>query len=91
MEFDEALKLPNNAPILLADRKFGVVIRWRQPDEIGVQVPGEPDIRWLKVSDIFNLGGGALMEHSHPGLVGQKPRGACHAGKSRYHAVQDPS
>jgi hypothetical protein len=62
MNFDEALDLPKNAPIRLADGEMGVVVRWWSPDEIGVQVFGERDIRSVKVKDVVELGDGALIE-----------------------------
>lgn len=61
MTFDEALRLPSDAPIILADGQFGIVIRWHE-GKVGVQVPGEEDIRWLKVETITDLGNGALIE-----------------------------
>ncbi len=62
MTFEKALNLPVNEPILLIDGKLGLVIRWAPPDEIGIQVPGEEDIRWLNVSDVSTAGYNALIE-----------------------------
>jgi len=64
MTFEEALDLPYNTPILLRDSKFGLVIRWWYPDELGVQVPGEQDIRTIKVEAIAIIGDGALIEQA---------------------------
>lgn len=62
MTFEESLNLANNSPIRLVNGQFGLVIRWSEPNEIGVQVPGEDNIRWLKVDTIFDIGGGLLIE-----------------------------
>ena len=62
MTFDEALDLPQNTPILLKDGRFGIVIRWWQPDEIGVQVLGEEHIRTIKVKNVISKGDNALLE-----------------------------
>ena len=52
-----------NEPIRLVGEKgecaFGICIRF-SPEEIGVQVPGEENIRWVPVSEIEPIGGGAL-------------------------------
>ena len=45
----------DGAPVLLADGNFGMVIRVptaNHPDEVGIQVPGEDDIRWLDLSTL---------------------------------------
>lgn len=63
MTFDEALRLDSDSPIYLVDKKFGQVIRWNHNrGEVGIQVPGEQDIRWLKVENVKDLGNGALIE-----------------------------
>jgi len=55
-----------NKPIKTADGKLGLVILFRDgcgivSDKVGVQVPGEEDVRWIPI-DRLNLGGGALKE-----------------------------
>jgi hypothetical protein len=63
-EFEE---LSFNSPILLADGQMGLVTRIPQFScyaEIGVQVPGEEDIRWINISNINCLSNGALLELS---------------------------
>mgnify|MGYP003454049713 CR=1 FL=1 len=62
MTKEELLKCENNTPVLLADGKFGVLIRWGQ--EAGVQVSGEEDIRWIPVERLADKGGGALIERT---------------------------
>lgn len=63
-EFEQ---LSFNSPILLADGQMGLVIRIPQfsiDAEIGVQVPGEENIRWINISNINCLSNGALLELS---------------------------
>jgi hypothetical protein len=50
-----------NAPVICLDGAFGMVIQYGE-DEIGVQVPGEDDIRWIAAERVNDLGGGALVE-----------------------------
>lgn len=51
----------DGCPVLLGD-VFGVVIRDDESSEtVGVQVPGEDDIRWLKRSGLVDAGSGALI------------------------------
>ena len=61
MNYQELLKLENNSPIRLSDGKFGIIIRTGEA-ETGVQVPGEEDIRWIALSTISIVDGGALIE-----------------------------
>jgi hypothetical protein len=55
----ELLKQDSNAPVRCADGKIGLLIRW-WGDDAGIQVPGEPDIRRVRASELYELGGGAL-------------------------------
>jgi hypothetical protein len=49
-----------NQPLLLKDGKVGLVIRlWWNEDSLGVQVPGEADMRTVKN---FENSGGVLFE-----------------------------
>ena len=52
--------IENMHPIKTVDNKYGVVIRFGD-DEVGVQVPGEDDIRWIPLSNITESGA-ALIE-----------------------------
>ena len=51
--------IESNSPIMLQDNVMGIVIRFCE-NEIGVQVPGEEEIRWLPLEHVIDLGGGAL-------------------------------
>lgn len=50
-----------NAPIWLSDGAFGLVIRFGE-NEIGVQVPGEEEIRWVPIGEVSEVGAGALVQ-----------------------------
>lgn len=66
MTEEEFKDLKFNDPILLADRKMGLVIRiprFSDNAQIGVQVPGEENIRWINILNI-NCSLGALLELS---------------------------
>lgn len=67
MTFQEALRCENNAPVQLADGRLGVLIRWWEPNAVGVQVPGEGNIREIDVSRLRSIGGGALVETPETG------------------------
>jgi len=54
-------EIENNSPIMLNDGKFGLCIRFAS-DSIGVQVPGEGEIRWIEKESIKDLGNGALLQ-----------------------------
>lgn len=55
------LKL-GTVPILCLDGSYGLVIQYGD-DEVGLQVPGEDDIRWLGAERIDEIGVlGALVE-----------------------------
>lgn len=58
MKIDE---IQSNAPIRLSDGAFGLVIRFGD-DEIGVQVPGEDEIRWVPLDEVIGMGEGALVQ-----------------------------
>lgn len=62
MTFVEAMSLEQNTPIMLNDGQLGLIIRWWEPDELGVQVPGEEDIRTLKVETITDISDGMLLQ-----------------------------
>lgn len=49
------------APILLLDGMYGLIIRWGD-DEVGVQVPSEDGVRWLAAERIDFIGRDALVE-----------------------------
>ena len=62
-----------NQPVKTVDGKLGLFIRIKNSaaeDEgdslIGVQVPGEENIRWIPLSNLHDLGGGALIEIAEP-------------------------
>lgn len=57
----ERLTELGQAPILLLDGSYGLIIRWVD-DEVGVQVPGEDGIRWLGAERIDFIGRDALVE-----------------------------
>lgn len=57
----EQLTELGESPILLLDGSFGLIIRWGD-DEVGVQVPGEDDIRWLGAERVDFIGRDALVE-----------------------------
>lgn len=65
MTREEFLALSKDPPIFLADGMFGLAIRLGQTD-IGVQVPGEENIRWLPLASIVDEGAGALRETPSP-------------------------
>lgn len=66
MTFGEAEKLQNNTPIRLKDGAFGLVIRWWPPDELGIQVPCEEDIRVVKVENIISRGDAYIERPAKP-------------------------
>lgn len=52
-----------NCPIRCRDEQFGLLTHWdRDRALLAVQVPGEPDERWLRVEQISDCGNGALIE-----------------------------
>lgn len=57
----EHLLALGQVPILCVDGAFGMVIRWGD-DEIGVQVPGEDNIRWIAAKRVTEMLNGALLE-----------------------------
>lgn len=65
MTREEFIALGKDPPIFLADGRFGLAIQLGQTD-IGVQVPGEENIRWLSLSAIVDEGHGALRELPPP-------------------------
>ena len=55
-----------NAPVLLADKKMGMVTKiW--PDAALVQVPGEELERQIDFANLEDAGGGALRERIFDG------------------------
>lgn len=55
MTYEEIAAL-GQVPILVRGRKTGLIVRWNdQEQEIGVQVPGEEELRWIAAADIVNL------------------------------------
>lgn len=61
MDSMEEVEALGQVPILCVDGSFGIVIRYGER-EVGVQVPGEDDIRWIDISCIEDLGNGSLVE-----------------------------
>lgn len=58
----EVLSLGSNLPVQLLDGHFGLVIRFDEGrNEVGVQVAGEENMRWLNVENLKDIGG-ALIE-----------------------------
>ncbi len=53
--------IESNAPIRTADNKFGTVIQFGD-DDIGIQIPGEEDIRWIPIDRVTIVGNNALQE-----------------------------
>lgn len=64
MTFEELIQHAHTkAPVCCADAAMGLVIRPSGAREVvGVQVPGEEDIRWVRFIDLVDLGGGAIVE-----------------------------
>lgn len=61
----KATEIEDNETILLETGQIGMVIRvGGSRNEIGVQVPGEEDIRWIPLDEVVRIGGppGALLE-----------------------------
>lgn len=65
MTREEFIALGKDPPIFLADGRFGLAIQLGKTD-IGIQVPGEEDIRWLPLASIVDEGSGALREQLPP-------------------------
>lgn len=54
-------------PVMLCDGQMGLLIQTCKPNgDCGVQVPGEPDMRWINHGRLMDMGGGALMEVPSP-------------------------
>jgi hypothetical protein len=85
MTFNELLTMPSNAPVRLADGKFGLLIRWWEPDQAGVQVPGEADIRTIPCARLQDAGNGALVEVAEPQPTAEMTITALRAALERLH------
>ena len=66
MNYQQYLDLEGEPPVKLADGKFGLLIRGDE-QEVGIQVPGEEQIRWIPLASIEIVGDGELIE-----IVGTK-------------------
>lgn len=55
MTHEELLTFASNTPVLLADGKFGLLIRY-WPESAGVQVYGEEDIREIPLARMESRG-----------------------------------
>jgi hypothetical protein len=61
MTVDEARDISSNAPILLKDQRFGLVIRWHwEEKEFGVQPADGGDIIWIPMASVIDLGGSLI-------------------------------
>jgi hypothetical protein len=65
------LEVDFNCPVALRDGRTGLVVLIDGDDDdidekfrnrVGVQVPGEPDIRWIPNNQLLNIGGGAIVQ-----------------------------
>ncbi|MEH1808456.1 hypothetical protein [Nostoc sp.] len=61
MNYQQYLDLKGEPPVKLADGRFGLLIRGDE-QEVGIQVPGEEQIRWIPLASIELVGDGALIE-----------------------------
>ncbi|MHC5779983.1 hypothetical protein [Nostoc sp.] len=61
MNYQQYLELKGEPPVLLADGKFGLLIRGDE-HSCGIQVPGEEQIRWIPLASIEITGDGAMIE-----------------------------
>lgn len=61
MTFDEVHAL-GKMPVALSDGKMGSILVYNQQGEIGVQLPGDEEIRWLMPEELVNMGDGALIQ-----------------------------
>lgn len=60
MEFQRLMEL-GECPIMFSSGEYGMVIRWDDiRNEIGVQIPGADNIKWVHASKITDCGNGAL-------------------------------
>ena len=67
MEFQRLMEI-GECPIMYPGGGFGLVIRWDDTrNEIGIQLPGADDIKWIHASEITEYGVGALA------VTGRKP------------------
>lgn len=67
MTNDEIYALPSETLILCADGSMAMLIQLPSDDgRTGVQVPGEPDIRWIDAARLERRGKGAVAETGAP-------------------------
>jgi len=69
MEFQRLMEI-GECPIMYPGGGFGLVIRWDDTrNEIGIQLPGADDIKWIHASEITEYGVGALAVTGPSGLI----------------------
>lgn len=61
MTFDEVYAL-GKMPVALSDGKMGSILVYTIQGDVGVQLPGDDDIRWLRPEELVNMGDGALIQ-----------------------------